>query len=79
MTTEKRLEKRWQNLLRDCMKRAREMGAKDPQIYIECDSGLVVLDGSPHEDIGLSSVPRQDRILFELPWPSDAMGDVGAW
>lgn len=66
----------WVKLLTDLETEGRRLGATDPQVYIEGNSGLVVLDGPPHDE---HDNPRRDAILFILPWPPGKQGSVGAW
>ena len=76
MTAEARLKVRWQKLCKDLADEARSQGAEKPFIFA-CESGLVVLDGPPFEEA--TQKPRQDAILFVLPWPSTIPCDAGGW
>ncbi len=77
-----KLKKAWDKLLKDCVKTAKQMGAEDPTIYIEGNSGLIVFDGPSHDE---ADRPRHHAMLFTLPWPKMAWleisspPDVGAW
>lgn len=69
----------WHRFLRRCVAEAVAMGATDPQVYIESESGIVVMDGPAHD--GPCADRQGKNILFKLPWPRDLKGhlDVGAW
>jgi hypothetical protein len=75
--TPAKLQAEWVNLLNACIEQARKLGATNPQVYFESEQGLVVLDGEHHS--GPSARPRQDNVLFSLPWPTDISKDVGSW
>lgn len=69
----------WHALLQRCITEAVTLGAKDPQVYIESESGIVVMDGPAHG--GPAERPLHENVLFVLPWPRSLKGrlDVGAW
>ena len=73
------LSKAWVKLLTDLHAEARKMGATDPQIYIEGNSGLVVMDGPPHDETTGNFEPRHGAVLFIMPWPRGMQCGVGAW
>ncbi len=52
------------------------MGVAEPEIYIETESGVCVMNGEHHDE---RSCGRQDRIVFYLPWPRDVRPDLGSW
>lgn len=74
-----RMSAAWHRLLRRCLKEAVALGATDPQVYIESESGILVMDGPAHA--GNSDAPQHQNVLFRLPWPRDLKGhlDVGSW
>lgn len=65
-------------LIQQCFDEATRVGSRDPHLYFEGGSGLVVFDGPSHTDNG---DVRHDAVLFTLPWPNGTKGriDVGAW
>jgi hypothetical protein len=67
----------WVLLLHECIDHAKKLGASDPQLYFESESGLVVLDGDHHS--GVSARARPDNVVFRLPWPLAVKKDVGSW
>lgn len=74
--TQRGLELAFSKLLSACVGRAYALGAKQPYLYFESEGGLVVLDGPPHDE---HERPRQNAVLFSLPWPRGTRPDVGAW
>jgi len=70
------LVRAWHRLLRECVAHARQMGVAEPEIYIETESGVCVMNGEHHDE---RSCGRQDRIVFYLPWPRDVRPDLGSW
>ncbi len=80
MSPEDRLRGRFKRLLDDAVKLARERGAADPQIYFECENGLVVTDGDHHAGNYGDPQARRDSITVSVGWPrADYSIDVGAW
>lgn len=75
---QERIRQAFESVIQQCLDEAIRAGSRDPQIYFEGNSGLVVFDGPPHDK---NDQPRHDAVLFTLPWPKGSQGriDVGAW
>jgi len=72
------LRRRWQRLCADAVQLAIDMGAKDLSIYVESESGLLVLSGDSHPR-GNDFVGDTNTVVVDLGWPTGVKRDCGAW
>ncbi len=74
------LRRRWKRLLGDAVELALERGAKEPEVFVEGGSGLVVLDAARLPE-DREYADRSAVIVVDVGWPEcpGVCMDCGAW